>query len=100
MHRAFIARHRSGHRYSFRLAPASYRARRHSCPAAGTPMEPRRASCRVKRIMARSYDLRIIPIELDSEIRPGDSLTGMFLQAFRSQKLSLTKGDILIVKHK
>jgi coenzyme F420-0:L-glutamate ligase / coenzyme F420-1:gamma-L-glutamate ligase len=50
--------------------------------------------------MARTYDLRIIPIELDSEIRPGDSLTEEFLQAFKSQKLSLTKGDILIVKHK
>jgi len=50
--------------------------------------------------MARSCDLRIIPIELDSEIRPGDSLTDKFLQAFTRQKLSLTKGDILIVKHK
>jgi coenzyme F420-0:L-glutamate ligase/coenzyme F420-1:gamma-L-glutamate ligase len=50
--------------------------------------------------MARSYDLRIIPIKLDSEIRRGDSLTETFLQAFKRQKLSLTKGDILIVKHK
>jgi coenzyme F420-0:L-glutamate ligase/coenzyme F420-1:gamma-L-glutamate ligase len=50
--------------------------------------------------MARSYDLRIIPIELDSEIQPGDSLTEKFLQAFKKRKLSLTKGDILIVKHK
>jgi coenzyme F420-0:L-glutamate ligase/coenzyme F420-1:gamma-L-glutamate ligase len=50
--------------------------------------------------MARSYDLRIIPIELDSEIRTGDLLTEKFLQAFKRQKLSLTKGDILIVKHK
>jgi len=50
--------------------------------------------------MARSRDLRIIPIELDSEIRPGDSLTEEFLRAFKKQKLSLTKGDILIVKHK
>jgi coenzyme F420-0:L-glutamate ligase/coenzyme F420-1:gamma-L-glutamate ligase len=50
--------------------------------------------------MARSCDLRIVPVELDSEIRPGDSLTEKFLQAFKRQKLSLTKGDILIVKHK
>jgi coenzyme F420-0:L-glutamate ligase / coenzyme F420-1:gamma-L-glutamate ligase len=50
--------------------------------------------------MARFHDLRIIPIELDSEIRPGDSLTEKFLQTFKRQKLSLTKGDILIVKHK
>jgi coenzyme F420-0:L-glutamate ligase/coenzyme F420-1:gamma-L-glutamate ligase len=50
--------------------------------------------------MSRSYDLRIIPVELDSEIRPGEPLTEILLQAFRRQKLSLTKGDILIVKHK
>ncbi len=50
--------------------------------------------------MAHTHDLRIIPIELDSEIRPGDSLTEEFLRAFKRQKLSLTKGDILIVKHK
>jgi len=50
--------------------------------------------------MAHSGDLRIIPIELDSEIRPGDSLTEKFLQAFKRQRLSLGKGDILIVKHK
>ena len=50
--------------------------------------------------MVHSGDLRIIPIELDSEIRPGDSLTEKFLQAFKRQRLSLGKGDILIVKHK
>jgi coenzyme F420-0:L-glutamate ligase/coenzyme F420-1:gamma-L-glutamate ligase len=50
--------------------------------------------------MARSNDLRIIPIELDSEIRPGDSITEKFLQAFKGQKFSPAKGDILIVKHK
>jgi len=50
--------------------------------------------------MAHSGDLRIIPIELDSEIRPGDSLTEKFLRAFKRQRLSLGKGDILIVKHK
>jgi len=50
--------------------------------------------------MARAYDLRIVPIQLDSEIRPGDSLTEKLLQAIKTQKLSLTRGDVLIVKHK
>jgi coenzyme F420-0:L-glutamate ligase / coenzyme F420-1:gamma-L-glutamate ligase len=50
--------------------------------------------------MALSYDLRVIPIEFDSEIRPNDSLTETLLRAIERQKLSLTKGDILIVKHK
>jgi coenzyme F420-0:L-glutamate ligase / coenzyme F420-1:gamma-L-glutamate ligase len=45
-------------------------------------------------------DLRILPIQLDSEIRPGDSLTNRLLQAIKKQELPLAKGDILIVKHK
>jgi len=50
--------------------------------------------------MARSYDLHIIPIELDSEIRPGESLPELLLHAFKKQKVPLVNGDILIVKHK
>ncbi len=45
-------------------------------------------------------ELRIIPISLADEIRPGDSLIDKLLQAMRHPKLSLRTGDILIVKHK
>ncbi len=45
-------------------------------------------------------EIRIIPIPLDGEILAGDSVTGKLLDAMRHQKVSLTIGDILIVKHK
>jgi len=48
----------------------------------------------------QSRELRIIPVSLADEIRPGDSLAEKLLQAMQHPKLSLKKGDILIVKHK
>lgn len=45
-------------------------------------------------------ELRIIPVTLSAEIRPKDSLAGNLLDALRGRRLSLLKGDILIVKHK
>ena len=45
-------------------------------------------------------ELRIIPVTLSSEIRPKDSLAGKLLDALRRGRLSLLKGDILVVKHK
>jgi coenzyme F420-0:L-glutamate ligase/coenzyme F420-1:gamma-L-glutamate ligase len=45
-------------------------------------------------------ELRIIPVSLPDEIRPGDSLPEKLVRALRHQKLSLKKGDILVVKHK
>jgi coenzyme F420-0:L-glutamate ligase/coenzyme F420-1:gamma-L-glutamate ligase len=48
----------------------------------------------------QSRELRIIPISLADEIRPGDSLSDKLLQAMRHPKLALRAGDILIVKHK
>jgi coenzyme F420-0:L-glutamate ligase/coenzyme F420-1:gamma-L-glutamate ligase len=48
----------------------------------------------------QSRELRIIPVSLADEIRPGDSLSEKLLQAMRHSKFSLRAGDILIVKHK
>jgi coenzyme F420-0:L-glutamate ligase/coenzyme F420-1:gamma-L-glutamate ligase len=45
-------------------------------------------------------ELRIIPLSLADEIRPGDSIARKLLAALRHPRLSLTKGDILVVKHK
>jgi len=47
-----------------------------------------------------SRELRIIPISLDGEIHPGDSLAEKLIHALEHLNLPLTKGDILIVKHK
>ena len=45
-------------------------------------------------------ELRIIPVRVSGEIRPGDSLVEKLLQALQRKRLSLAKGDILVVKHK
>lgn len=50
--------------------------------------------------MTTLSELRVLPIVLNDEIRPGDSLVSKLLQATRHPNLSLRRGDILIVKHK
>ncbi len=45
-------------------------------------------------------ELRIIPVTLSAEIRPDDSLASKLLDALRRRRLSLLKGDIVVVKHK
>jgi coenzyme F420-0:L-glutamate ligase/coenzyme F420-1:gamma-L-glutamate ligase len=50
--------------------------------------------------MTTFSELRVLPIVLNDEIRPGDSLTNKLLQAIKHPRLSLRRGDILIVKHK
>jgi coenzyme F420-0:L-glutamate ligase / coenzyme F420-1:gamma-L-glutamate ligase len=50
---------------------------------------------RKKRKPGDPNELRVIPISLDTEIRPGDSLADKLLASARLQP-----GDILVVKHK
>jgi coenzyme F420-0:L-glutamate ligase/coenzyme F420-1:gamma-L-glutamate ligase len=47
-----------------------------------------------------SNELRLIPIPLADEIRPGDFLADKLLTSFRRRRLRLRAGDILIIKHK
>ena len=47
-----------------------------------------------------SGEVRILPLAVDGEIRPGDSLSGKLLAAAKSARLQFQDGDILIVKHK
>jgi coenzyme F420-0:L-glutamate ligase/coenzyme F420-1:gamma-L-glutamate ligase len=47
-----------------------------------------------------SNELRLIPIPLQDEILPGDSLPDKLLASLRRNRLRLQSGDILIVKHK
>ena len=63
-------------------------ARRHTAP-------PRRRAG-----PPRTADLRIIPIPIVGEVKPGDSLTGLLQQALKHQNKRLRKGDILVIKHK
>lgn len=45
-------------------------------------------------------ELRVIPVPVAGEIKPGDSLIEKLVQAIVRKRLSLAKGDILVVKHK
>jgi coenzyme F420-0:L-glutamate ligase/coenzyme F420-1:gamma-L-glutamate ligase len=45
-------------------------------------------------------ELRIIPVPVSGEIKPGDSLAEKLLQALKTKPLTLASGDILVVKHK
>ena len=45
-------------------------------------------------------ELRIIPVPVSGEIKPGDSLAEKLLQALEKKRLTLARGDILVVKHK
>ena len=45
-------------------------------------------------------EVRILPLAVNGEIRPGDSLSGKLLAAAKSARMRLQDGDILVVKHK
>jgi coenzyme F420-0:L-glutamate ligase/coenzyme F420-1:gamma-L-glutamate ligase len=45
-------------------------------------------------------ELRLIPITVGGEIRPGDSIAEKLITALRRGRLRLLSGDILVVKHK
>lgn len=45
-------------------------------------------------------ELRIIPVRVAREIKPGDSLAEILGQALERCGASLAKGDVLVVKHK
>ena len=48
----------------------------------------------------RPQELRVIPVPVADEIKPGDSLAKKLLEALRHQEVALKSGDILVVKHK
>jgi coenzyme F420-0:L-glutamate ligase/coenzyme F420-1:gamma-L-glutamate ligase len=54
----------------------------------------------VKRAPAKVGEVRLLPIVVREEIRPGDSIAEKLLQAMRRRRLKFQTGDILIVKHK
>jgi len=45
-------------------------------------------------------ELRVVPIVVEGEIRPGDSLADKLVDAVRRRRIRFRAGDILIVKHK
>ena len=45
-------------------------------------------------------ELRLIPIPLANEIKPGDPIAHELLKAMRKRRLGFQSGDILVIKHK
>jgi coenzyme F420-0:L-glutamate ligase/coenzyme F420-1:gamma-L-glutamate ligase len=45
-------------------------------------------------------ELRIIPLPVEGEVHPGDSLADWVHRGLRSGRVKLSAGDILVVKHK
>jgi coenzyme F420-0:L-glutamate ligase/coenzyme F420-1:gamma-L-glutamate ligase len=45
-------------------------------------------------------EIRVVPVRLSGEVRPGDDLAGRLRAALRHQRLSLLDGDIVVIKHK
>lgn len=62
------------------------------------PLAPQKKAPQGRKKPSRPPDIRVIPLFLESEVRPGDSVSELLLGALKSQKLQT--GDILIVKHK
>jgi coenzyme F420-0:L-glutamate ligase/coenzyme F420-1:gamma-L-glutamate ligase len=46
------------------------------------------------------FKLSVIPIPIDDEINPGDSILDKLLHSLRENSIDLEPGDILVVKHK
>ncbi len=53
-----------------------------------------------RRLPPRAGELRIIPLRIRGEVRPGADLPALILAAVRQQKHRPAAGDILVVKHK
>ncbi len=45
-------------------------------------------------------EIRLIPIALADDIKPGDSIAEKLLQSLRQKEIEFEPGDILVVKHK
>jgi coenzyme F420-0:L-glutamate ligase/coenzyme F420-1:gamma-L-glutamate ligase len=58
------------------------------------------AEGRKKLPHSSSDELRLIPIPLADEIRPGDSLADKLFESLHRCRLNFQPGDILIIKHK
>ena len=58
------------------------------------------AKRRKKTPLAWPIELRLIPILVADEIRPGDALADKLLESLRRVRVRLQSGDILVVKHK
>lgn len=46
------------------------------------------------------HPMQVIPVRVEDEVRPGDSLRDLLLSALKATRQKLQAGDIVVVKHK
>src|ERR1700692_3940539 len=85
-----------------RKKPAAKRRKNaaHGASRGLAAQDPSAPEGRKKRPPASRDEVRLIPIPLQDEILPGDSLPEKLLASLRRNRLRLHTGDILIIKHK
>ena len=54
----------------------------------------------MKGASSKVQEVRLIPLPVQGDIRPGDSIADTLLQSMRKRRVNLKAGDILVVKHK
>jgi coenzyme F420-0:L-glutamate ligase / coenzyme F420-1:gamma-L-glutamate ligase len=55
---------------------------------------------RKQAVVASPANIRLIPVSLADEIKPGDSLAEKLLQSLHEHSIAFEPGDILVIKHK
>src|SRR5262249_50197414 len=53
-----------------------------------------------RQLQGHMPELRAIPVEGIEEVRPGDDVTSIIVEALASKRRKLTAGDILVITHK
>jgi coenzyme F420-0:L-glutamate ligase/coenzyme F420-1:gamma-L-glutamate ligase len=90
----------SGTRTSLISVPQGRKSAIHGLSRGGAQNNDKAPSGRKKRRHATAPELCIIPLPVEGEVKPGDSLPTLLLEALKLQKQRLRPGDILVVKHK
>jgi coenzyme F420-0:L-glutamate ligase/coenzyme F420-1:gamma-L-glutamate ligase len=81
-------------------APKGRKNAAHGVSRGWAPSNGKALAGRKKSPRPATSELRIIPIPVEAEVQPGDSLTRLLLEALAHQNERLRNGDILVIKHK
>jgi coenzyme F420-0:L-glutamate ligase / coenzyme F420-1:gamma-L-glutamate ligase len=80
------------------IAPQGRKNVAHSVSRGWAQPDDKAPKARKKPSHPPTRELRVIPLPLEGEVKPGAALAGLLLDALKHQKLR--QGDILVIKHK
>jgi coenzyme F420-0:L-glutamate ligase / coenzyme F420-1:gamma-L-glutamate ligase len=81
-----------------KTAPKGPKNAAHGVSRGWTQRDGKAPKGRKQSSLRQARELRIIPLPLEGEVKPGASLSRLLLRALKHQKLR--QGDILVIKHK